>query len=41
MVISLNNFNEQRRSILNRPGEYLQQVAIVVVVDKDIVFLKL
>jgi hypothetical protein len=39
VVVSLNDLDEERGPILNGPCEYLQQIAIVVIVNKDVVLL--
>ena len=36
MVVALDDFKEEGRSVLHRLGEDLQQVAVVVVVDEDV-----
>lgn len=40
MVASLNDFKEESRSVLNGLREYLQQVALLIVVNQDLVLLK-
>ena len=40
MVASLDDFNEDGRAILDRLGEYLQEVAVIVVVNQDLQFLQ-
>ena len=39
MIVALDNFQKYRRPILHRFGEYLQQVAILVVIHQDLQFL--
>lgn len=39
MIVSLDHFEEQGRPVLDWFSEYLEQVALVVVVDQDVVFL--
>src|SRR6266513_2119807 len=34
-AFALNDFEEQRRSILNRLGEYLQQISFIVAIDQN------
>ena len=41
MVVPLNDLNEQSWPVLNRSGEYLQQVAVVIIVDQNEQFLNL
>lgn len=36
MVVSLDDLEEEGRSVLNRLGEDLEEVTLVVVVDKDL-----
>ena len=40
MVASLNDFNEERRSVLHWLRKNLQQVAILIKIDQDFMFLK-
>src|SRR6266576_4420935 len=34
-AFALNDFKKERRSILNRLGEYLQQISLVVAIDQN------
>ena len=40
MVASLDDFNEDGWTVLDRFGEYLQEVAIIIVVNQDLQFLQ-
>ena len=40
MIPSLNDFKEQSRSVFYRFGEDLKQVSLVIVVDENLVLLK-
>jgi hypothetical protein len=39
VILSLYDLDEERGSVLNRSREDLQQITIVIVIDKDIVLL--
>ena len=41
VIVSLDDLQEQRRSILHSLGEYLQQVAVVIIVNQDLQLLQL